>query len=201
MQQKEGATMQGNRQSKLLTRVFRVCVRLLATLATMYGALLLLFIVLIRVARKNKGFREQLMNKLVKPLDAVVLKIAGGRIHMYSLLKHVGRRSGRAYETPLGAWPRGDGFVFALVYGPDVDWCRNIMASGKCTLKWEGHEYALEKPEIIPISQAWEAYPLWARIMLVGTGTKQVLWVHRQREVPEKDSAGVSSLKPAGIDE
>ena len=192
--------MQTNRQSKPVTRLVRVFFRLLLTLVTIYGVLyltLLALTVLMRLKWVNNKVRR--LSKRGAPLAR---KIAGTRLgSLYfnlSSLKHVGRRSGREYVTFLAAYPLGDGFIFALAYGPDVDWCRNIMASGTCTLTWKEHEYALEKPEIIPISEAWEAYPLSARLFIMAGGMKQCLWVHKQREVPEKDSAGVSSLKPTG---
>lgn len=98
----------------------------------------------------------------------------------FALLTHVGRRSGRAFQTPLGAFPFGDGFVLAPAYGRDVDWCRNVLAAGMCALKWMGREYALERPELLPISQAMNAYPLLVRPFIVVPGTKQALWLHRR---------------------
>jgi hypothetical protein len=88
--------------------------------------------------------------------------------------------------------------VLTLTYGPDVDWCSNILASGKCALTWQGQEYVLEKPEMLPISQAWEAYPLSTRLVGIASGVKQCLWVHRpskasEKEGTEKDRAGVTS--------
>jgi deazaflavin-dependent oxidoreductase (nitroreductase family) len=120
------------------------------------------------------------------PYDAVILKMAEGPFSPYAVLTHIGRRSGRAYKTPLGASPLGDGFVLGLAFGADADWCRNVMAAGKCTLKWHGQEYALEMPEIIPASEALGAFPQWARFLFVHIGVKQYLLVHRQHEVPEK---------------
>jgi deazaflavin-dependent oxidoreductase (nitroreductase family) len=124
--------------------------------------------------------------KLAKPYDAVILKMAGGPFSPYAVLTHIGRRSGRTYQTPLGAAPLLDGFVLVLAYGAEADWCRNVLAAGTCTLKWHGQEYRLEKPEIIPASQAIEAFPRWKRFLAVRMGMKQYLWVHRPHEVPAK---------------
>ena len=62
------------------------------------------------------------------------LKIAGGRWHAYSALKHRGRSSGRAYITLLSAYPLGDGFVMAVLYGEakNVDWVRNVIEASQC---------------------------------------------------------------------
>jgi len=93
-------------------------------------------------------------------------------------LHHVGRRSGRAYLTPLSAYPLGDGFVLAIAY-PHVDWSENVLAAGKCTLTWKGHEYALEKPERVPLSEALHAYPLLVKPFIFAPGTKEFLWLHQ----------------------
>ena len=71
-------------------------------------------------------------------------------------------------------------YLLALSYGPDVDWCRNVLAIGNCALLYRGQEYALEKPEIIPISEALQAYPLPAKILIAAAGIQQGLWVHKQ---------------------
>jgi hypothetical protein len=116
--------------------------------------------------------------------NAIFLKIAGGPLRAYSMLKHVGRSSGREYVTPLSAYPLGDGFVMAVLYGEaaNVDWCRNVMAAGKCILKTRGQEYQLEKPEIVPAAIGLEAYPILARLMYRARGIQEFLWVHRQQE-------------------
>jgi hypothetical protein len=114
--------------------------------------------------------------------NAFFLKIAGGRFRAYSLLKHVGRKSGREYRTPITAFPLGDGFALALLYGDaaEVDWCLNVMTAGTCKLTALGQEYTLEKPEIIPASKALAAFPPLFRFYYRSRGIEQFLWAHRQ---------------------
>ena len=120
-------------------------------------------------------------SNLNKRANAFFLKISGGRFRAYSLLKHTGRKSGKEYRTPVSAFPMGDGFVLALLYGDaaEVDWCRNVMAAGKCILKTRGIEYTLEKPEVIPASQALAACPILFRFIYRGQGVQQFVWLHR----------------------
>ncbi len=115
--------------------------------------------------------------------NALFLKIAGGRFRAYSALKHIGRSSGKEYVTPLSAYPLGDGFVMAVLYGEaaKVDWCRNVMAAGQCILKTHGQEYVLEKPEIIPASHALAAYPPLMRLVYRRRGIHEFVWAHRQQ--------------------
>jgi len=51
---------------------------------------------------------------------------------------HSGRRSGRRYETPVNVFTADDGYVFALTYGPDTDWVKNVLAAGGCELRTRG---------------------------------------------------------------
>ena len=124
--------------------------------------------------RSNAPSKNRLAN-------AFFLKIAGGRFRAYSLLRHVGRKSGREYRTPITAFPLGDGFALALLYGEaaEVDWCRNVMAAGTFILKTRGEEYTLERPEIIPASKALEAFPPLFRFYYRSRGIQQFLWAHR----------------------
>jgi hypothetical protein len=109
-------------------------------------------------------------------------KVAGTRLGMLyfdlSALHHVGRRSGREYVTPLSAYPLGDGFVLGVAY-PYVDWYENVLAAGKCTLTWNGKDYALERPELIPRAEAIKAYPLLVKPFIIGPGTNKFIWLHR----------------------
>ena len=117
-----------------------------------------------------------------KRANTILLKIAG-RSRAWSALKHFGRKSGRAYTTPLTAYPLGDGFVIALLYGEadSVDWCRNVMSAGRCILKTAGQEYELERPEILSASQAWEAYPPLFRLVYKLRGISEFLWAHQKQ--------------------
>ena len=71
-----------------------------------------------------------------------------------SIIRHVGRTSGRDYETPVGAVATDDGFVIALPYGSQADWLKNVLASGRAVLVDEGFTYEVDQPEIIGSDEA-----------------------------------------------
>lgn len=123
--------------------------------------------------------------QLNRRANALFLNIAGGRWRTYSALKHRGRSSGRAYITPLSAYPLGDGFVMAVLYGEarNVDWVRNVMQASQCVLKTRGEEYVLERPEMIPASHALAAYPPLLRWVYRARGIHEFLWAHRRQSV------------------
>jgi len=168
-------------QTKPIRGLFRGVVRLLLVLTATVTLYVLLALAIVGIVRDNKRLRA----KVLKAYNAVVLPIAGKRLSPYVLLKHTGRRSGRAYMTPLGAFPFGDGFALPLPYGADVDWCRNVIASGHAILKRQGREYDLERPELIPMNAALlQAIPLFLRFIAIREW-KQCLWLHQ----PSQDQA------------
>jgi hypothetical protein len=182
--------MQNNRSRRPGIALVRGAFRFLLTLAAVFGSLflgLLAWGILIRLKTVSDASRR-LSSRMGK--GALIPKIAGTRLgSLYfnlSVLKHVGRKSGREYVTYLSAYPLGDGFVLTLAY-PHTDWCSNIMATGKCTLTLKGQEYELERPEMIPISEAWAAYPPITKLFALAGGEQQCLWVHKKQVVPEPE--------------
>jgi len=112
---------------------------------SLYGTVWLFVI----AVKELKGFRAwmRLFNK--RTLNPATLKAAGQRGNVYSVVHHVGRRSGTAYTTPVVAALTSDGFVIPLPYGQDVDWCRNVLAAGHCTIECHGERYEVSEPEVI----------------------------------------------------
>jgi hypothetical protein len=174
------------RRSRLVCLLQVVVAIPVVTVVGLY-LLLLGFSPLLRV----KWFSDR-TRRFTKTANRPMRRIAGTRVGMLyfnlGALHHVGRRSGRSYVTPLSAYRLGDGFVLGVVY-PEVDWCSNVLAAGKCTLTWNGKEYALERPELIRAAEAMKAYPLLVKPFIVGPGTKTFLWLHpaeRTRSVEGK---------------
>ena len=74
------------------------------------------------------------------------MKIAGKKLSPIVLIEHVGRCSGKVYQTPIMASRHDDGFMFALTYGKEVDWYKNILASQEAKLTFGGMSYQLINP-------------------------------------------------------
>jgi deazaflavin-dependent oxidoreductase (nitroreductase family) len=66
----------------------------------------------------------------------------------FGVVVHHGRRSGRVYQTPVNVFPTRDGYLFALTYGPDTDWVRNVLAAEGCELRTRGRTVRLVAPRI-----------------------------------------------------
>jgi deazaflavin-dependent oxidoreductase (nitroreductase family) len=67
----------------------------------------------------------------------------------FGVVLHVGRRSGRAYRTPVNLFRRGDRYVIALTYGADSQWVRNVLAAGAVDVETRGRRIHLVAPEVV----------------------------------------------------
>jgi deazaflavin-dependent oxidoreductase (nitroreductase family) len=83
-----------------------------------------------------------------------VLKASGTPGGIASVIRHVGRTTGRPYETPVSAVAIDDGFVIALPYGPNADWLKNVLVGGSASIVHEGNTCRVDRPEIVPMSVA-----------------------------------------------
>jgi deazaflavin-dependent oxidoreductase (nitroreductase family) len=99
-------------------------------------------------------------------LNPVVLTIAGARYSPFARIEHVGRRSGKRYQTPLIVQRTPGGFMLALTYGPETDWYRNLVAAKGGTMRWHGRAYRLQQPELIDSETGLAAFPAPARLIL-----------------------------------
>jgi deazaflavin-dependent oxidoreductase (nitroreductase family) len=103
-------------------------------------------------------------------LNRLTIRIARSGRGPFSLIRHVGRRSGRRYETPVILAEVPGGFVAELTYGPNVDWYQNLVAAGHGTVIHRGKEYSIERMDSLPPQQGLAAYPYPARLMLELSG-------------------------------
>ncbi len=83
-----------------------------------------------------------------------------GHLPGFAVVRHVGRRSGRRYRTPVNLFRSGERYVIALTYGVDRDWVHNVMAAGRCEVETRGLVVALEDPRIVTDVRAAIAPPL-----------------------------------------
>ncbi|MFN8378865.1 MAG: nitroreductase family deazaflavin-dependent oxidoreductase [Anaerolineae bacterium] len=111
-------------------------------------------------------FARWLRQTLKHTLNPITLRLARSGHGPFSLVRHVGRRSGRHYETPLIVGRDGACFVAELTYGPQVDWYQNVLAAGGCTLIWRGEPVEINQLEPMRVEEGRAAFPLPARLLL-----------------------------------
>ena len=71
-----------------------------------------------------------------------------GHLPGFAILVYVGRRSGRTYRTPMNVFRRDDEYIFALTYGSDVQWVKNVLAADSCELETMGRKVRLIDPRL-----------------------------------------------------
>jgi len=76
-----------------------------------------------------------------------------------AVVHHVGRKTGRAYRTPVVAFRNDAGVVIPMTYGRDVDWARNIVRARRCELERRGGRSTLRNPRIVGFDRAKRRLP------------------------------------------
>jgi deazaflavin-dependent oxidoreductase (nitroreductase family) len=132
-------------------------------IAQLSGAAVLLLGVIGVVFVSGMRRKSPLVLNAVRPSGRAtkrfVLPSSGTPGGIASVVRHVGRTSGRPYETPVRAVATDDGFVIALPYGPNTDWLKNVVASRSATIVHEGSTYRVDRPEVVPMSAATPLFP------------------------------------------
>ena len=125
---------------------------LLGATAVILGLAMAAVIFLLGMRRKTPAVLNAVRRsgRAVKPL---VLRSAGTAGSPTAVVEHVGRTSGRRYDTPVVAAPAGDGFVIALPYGPNTDWLKNVLTAGRATIRFKGASHDVDHPELVDLRQ------------------------------------------------
>jgi deazaflavin-dependent oxidoreductase (nitroreductase family) len=121
-----------------------------------------------------RAFNKRITNRITR-------RFASFSRGPFALVGHVGRRSGKPYETPILVEPTAEGFVIALTYGESVDWYRNVLAAGYATLRWHGRDYALGKPEPVAVQTALPLFSAFQRLILHMPGTHHFVSMQSQK--------------------
>ena len=87
------------------------------------------------------------MSKVINPL---MRRLAGRRhVPMVGRIHHTGRRSGRAYATPVGVRVLPDGrMLIPVTFGSQSDWARNVLAAGTCVVRIGGRDRPAVSPRL-----------------------------------------------------
>ena len=107
-------------------------------------------------------------------VNPVVGRLAGA-LPGYGLLIHTGRKSGRAYRTPLNVFKAPGGFAIVIAYGHESDWLRNLHAAGGAEVIRSRRRYVLSNPRIVSGAEARALLPLYGRLISRGTRSPDVL--------------------------
>jgi hypothetical protein len=117
-----------------------------------------------------------LQRRVINPRQ---LRTAGTPGSGTSVVRHEGRVSGRAYETPVDAVATDDGFVIALPYGMRSQWVRNVLARGSAAIVSDGRSQPVERPELVPLQSVEGLFTPGTLRSLRRFGVDQCLRVRR----------------------
>ena len=113
------------------------------------------------MAKTRISFMRPFTTRVFNPLSRRI----AGRLPGFGILTYTGRKSGRRYRTPLNVFKRGNFYVFALTYGSEVNWVRNVLAAGGCELRTGGRDVRLVEPELL-VDPAGQLMPVVLRTFL-----------------------------------
>jgi deazaflavin-dependent oxidoreductase (nitroreductase family) len=113
--------------------------------------------------------------RFVSPL----MRHVSGRLPGFATLEHRGRVSGRVYRTPVNVFVAGDRASFALTYGRDAEWVRNVISAGGCVIETAGRRLALDRPRIVT-DPSRELVPWLVRIPLALLRVDEFLVLRRR---------------------
>ena len=114
------------------------------------------------LARINKRITNPVMSRFA-------------RIPPMAIVVHQGRSSGREYRTPVFAFPTDQGFAIALTFGHEVDWLKNVLAAGSCTLVRQGHSIEAGNPRVVGWAAGSKHMPIPVRVALLGLQARDFL--------------------------
>ena len=101
-----------------------------------------------------RGSIQNSLRRFTRVMRPLALRSAGKEGSSTAVVRHVGRRSGRTYETPVVAVQHDDSFLIALPYGERTDWLKNVLDKGSATIMTNGRTYEVDRPEVIAMAEA-----------------------------------------------
>ena len=104
------------------------------------------------------GSIQRTLRRLTQVTRPLAMRSAGSKESNTSVVRHIGRRSGRSYETPVVAVEHDDSFLIALPYGTRTDWAKNVLASGTASVMTHGQPYEVDQPQVIPMKGATQYF-------------------------------------------
>jgi deazaflavin-dependent oxidoreductase (nitroreductase family) len=131
-----------------------------------------------RATKPERPLAGRIFGLFTPILNRFVARIAGRRyVPLYVLLRHQGRRSGRAYATPVVGMRVPGGFAIPMAFGEGADWYRNVVAMGGASIREHGTDHQLTDPAAIDPDSAASPFPGWQRPVFRALGIRRFLFL------------------------
>ncbi len=93
--------------------------------------------------------------------------LAGRRfVSVWAIVECHGRSSGRLYRVPVAVVRTADGFVIPIPFGDGTQWVKNVLAEGRCRLRWRGRDVDLVRPTVVDRAEGTAAFNRVERAIL-----------------------------------
>lgn len=130
-------------------------------IGTLFGAVLVLLGLLVAGMRWQVSPVVNTVRRMNRSLtNPRVMRTAGNAGTQTSVIEHIGRRSGKTYETPVDIIETTTRLLIALPYGARTDWLRNVLAAGSATVVSGGERIPVERPAVVATTDVEELIPV-----------------------------------------
>jgi deazaflavin-dependent oxidoreductase (nitroreductase family) len=147
---------------------------------TLIGAVLVFLGLLLAGLRWQLGPVVDLIRRMNRSVtNPRVMRTAGTAQTHTSVIQHIGRKSGRTYETPIDTIETSTGLLIALPYGTRADWLRNVLDAGSATVVTNGERVDVNRPTVVAISDVAESIPRPTMRMLRLFGVRRCLHLEK----------------------
>ena len=99
-------------------------------------------------------------------LNRLTGRIARRGSNHFSIVRTVGRKSGKTFETPIIVRLIEGGFVCELTYGPEVNWYRNLVAANGGEILRDGVTTKIVGLEPMTTAEGITAFTPFQRLVL-----------------------------------
>ena len=130
-----------------------------------------------------RGSTQNALRLFTRVMRPLALRSAGKAGSNTSVVRHVGRQSGRTYQTPVIAVQHNDSFLIALPYGERTDWLKNVLHSGSAASVINGQTYEVDRPLVLRMAEATAYFRPREQRMHRQFHVDSALQVHRRLEV------------------
>jgi deazaflavin-dependent oxidoreductase (nitroreductase family) len=138
----------------------------------------ILAIAILATAILMMRFRKRWLAKFNIAVTNRITSLFAGWLPGFGILTHVGRKSGKVYQTPVNVFRTPNGFVIALTYSSQSEWVKNVLAAGGCELKTRGKKYQLSAPKVVR-DPTRQQFPFPVRLVLKIVGAEEYMELSR----------------------
>jgi deazaflavin-dependent oxidoreductase (nitroreductase family) len=140
-------------------------------------AIIVIAIVIIAIATTGvlmMRFRKRWLAKINIAFTNRITGLFAGWLPGFGILKHLGRKSGRVYWTPVNVFRASNGFIIALTYSSQSEWVKNVFAAGGRELRTRGKLYELAAPRVVH-DLTRRRFPIPVRVVLKIVGANEYM--------------------------